>query len=391
MDERSWEPAILNSKLLKGPRGLRVFEGRLYIADRHARVSYETSADLTDEELQVIPASAVKILDFFKEPYFVFPGLNGDIYATEHLNGCVFVFSGSEPRVRAGRPGYGNGGTDTSNARFMNPRGGAFDPETGILWLADHANDQIRLIEPNNAVSAIGTGASKTRDGTFENCTFKRPSDICYYHDGVFFVAEAYAIRRLDSKNRITKVLTGSPNEGGNVDGPPEVAKLGVLWSIALSGEHLFVTDVDAGKIRVIDLLGHVSTLEMKKTPELFGVAVTPHGHVLYTSQQSERIGIIPFVMDELSAQPISMEPLLDFEQMNFATVAGEKFPLPILQLAYPTLLTTSEDSYDDLKSKSGAVSEFINYLLSNRPLLNPKSSESKIVLVRAFFSKHYC
>jgi hypothetical protein len=389
MSELLVKPKWNNKKDLQGPRSLRVSAGRLYISDRKARVCYETRADLSDERLTVIEATTIKINDYFREPYFLYPGLDGVLYATEHLNGCIFQYQHGHPSVRAGRPGYGSGGSNAGEARFMNPRGGVVDPSNGTLYIADHANDQIRWIKTDDSVGSIGLGRSLTKDGKFEVCAFRRPSDICLHPDtGMLYVCENYTIRLLDRVNNEVKIFTGTPNESTLMkDGPPDTATLGILLSIAYSENHLFTTDTTCQKIRVVDMSGYVSTLQTPQLRELFGIAISTQGHVLYSQVDLPTIGIIPFVLDELNSVSMDMEPIREFGQTKMHSICGESFPLPLIHLAYPTLYNPSEGALESIQGDEILLKSLVSYLLNNNHRAVTSRSEFVVCCSYLMFS----
>lgn len=360
------KPAILDSNQLQRPLCLRVSEGILYIADYKSKVYWTTNANLSDEKLEIVPSTEIKLANGYREPYFLFLGSNGVIYGTEHLNGCIFAHSDGNVSVLAGMPGYGAQGATASSARFMNPRGGSLDPETGALWIADHGNDQIRCILPDLTVSSVGTGRSITQDGSFDSASFRRPSDLCYHSNGIFYIAESYAVRKLDTKSKIISTLTGQLNDEGTRDGPSSIAMLGTLRSIAISSNLLFVTDVTCGKVRVIDMTGYVTTLQMPKTEDLFGIAISTQGHALYTANTDGKIGFIPYVLDDFLTQPISMENLAETDTFGVHPFCGENLPLPVIHLAYPSLLSAPTNALSSIDGNPELLKKFISYLLNN-------------------------
>ncbi len=103
-------------------------------------------------------------------------------------------------KTLAGAPEAGYVDADGANARFNRPTGVACD-DRGNVYVADSANDAVRMIAPDGAVTTVaGNGTAGSTDGVGENARFATPGDITYD-------ATAHALYVVDwNTNRIRKI-----------------------------------------------------------------------------------------------------------------------------------------------------------------------------------------
>jgi len=116
-----------------------------------------------------------------------------------------------------GEAGYRDG-TFTS-AVFNGPRSAAFSSDKTKIFVADTANNRIRVIDldKNNAVSTLaGTGERGGSDGSFTTATFNQPSLMLSLPENQLVVYETgdKRFRELDlSKNQVSTLLSEDSKE----------------------------------------------------------------------------------------------------------------------------------------------------------------------------------
>lgn len=170
----------------------------------------------------------------------------------------------------AGSPG-GAGNCDGwgSNARFDNPWRVAVDGN-GNVYVADLFNKTIRKISPQGAVQTLAGSPGKqgTADGVGLAARFTSPRSITVDGNGVVYVGDGSAIRRITPLGAVT-TLAGSVNVPGNVNGSGTSARLGYPEDLAVdSVGNVFVADsyYDSaqgtnGTVRKVTPAGVVSTV----------------------------------------------------------------------------------------------------------------------------------
>lgn len=106
--------------------------------------------------------------------------------------GQVSTFAGASPNNLGTGP-LACGSTDGSDtaARFDHPTGIAIDGSNNV-YVADSANNKIRLITPQGVVTTIaGTGVIGSADGSGSSATFNTPTGITIDTSGNLFVVDS--------------------------------------------------------------------------------------------------------------------------------------------------------------------------------------------------------
>ncbi|HEX8616085.1 MAG TPA: SMP-30/gluconolactonase/LRE family protein, partial [Thermoanaerobaculia bacterium] len=146
---------------------------------------------------------------------------------------------------------------------LRNPEGVAVDTRTGIAYVTDTKNHQLKIIQPNGAVSILaGSGVPGLRDGDGQSAQFKAPRGLVLdAAQNVLYVADSanHAIRRVSLTGTVT-TLAGSGRPGLK-DGRGGAAELKEPGGIAIDGSGaIYVADTKNNVIRRVTTDGTVTT-----------------------------------------------------------------------------------------------------------------------------------
>jgi sugar lactone lactonase YvrE len=164
-------------------------------------------------------------------------------------------------------PGSSNGAR--LGAEFSMPSGIVADG-TGNLFIADTANNQIRMIDPSGQVTTIagapGTEGYGFTDGTGPLARFQFPSAIAIDSSGNLYVTDTFnhSVRKLTGAPGGTWTVTTLAGAGatGYVDGPGPSSRFNLPQGLAVdSSGNVYVADTGNHRIRLISPAGRVSTL----------------------------------------------------------------------------------------------------------------------------------
>jgi DNA-binding beta-propeller fold protein YncE len=156
-------------------------------------------------------------------------------------------------------------GTGTS-ASFDDPTAVATDA-AGNVYVADTANQVIRMITPAGVVSTIAGVAGMTgdNDGIGTAATFNSPSGVAVDAAGQhIYVADTSndTIRRITMPGAVVDTLAGLHGVTGSADGPGGTARFFVPEGVAVDATgNVYVADSGNNTIRKITSSGMVSTL----------------------------------------------------------------------------------------------------------------------------------
>jgi sugar lactone lactonase YvrE len=164
----------------------------------------------------------------------------------------------------AGNPATGSVDGVGLNTSFSNPRGLAFDPTTGNLYLADTDNNKIRKITPGGVVTTFaGTGTAGWVDGAGATAQFNGPRGVAVDGAGNVYVADDlnYILRKITPAGVVSTFAgTGVP---GWLDGPGGSAQFRRPFAITYDATNsvLYVGDRNNCMVRKVTLGGAVTTL----------------------------------------------------------------------------------------------------------------------------------
>jgi uncharacterized protein (TIGR03437 family) len=193
----------------------------------------------------------------FNSPGGVALDSSGRLYIADSLNHRIRMLSGGVVSTVAGNglAGYsGDGGAATSaNTKLNFPEGVAVD-SAGNLYIADTANNVIRMVNPTGQITTIiGTGAlGATGDnGVATSAELNHPAGVAVDSSGTIYVADTgnSEIRQVIGGNIVCFLSCGVA--GGILNHPDAVA--------VDSAGNLYIADT--GNYRVLEYSGGVLTV----------------------------------------------------------------------------------------------------------------------------------
>jgi len=158
----------------------------------------------------------------------------------------------------------GHGGSPAAASLFNYPASVAVDG-TGNVYVADSANDEIRKVTPDGAVSTLAgaVGVPGSLDGTGKAANFNGPLSVAIDSSGNLFVADYRngTIRKVTSAGVVT-LFAGAAGVTGSVNGTGSGASFSAPRSVAVdSSGNVYVADTGNNLIRKITSAGVVTTL----------------------------------------------------------------------------------------------------------------------------------
>jgi serine/threonine-protein kinase len=180
--------------------------------------------------------------------------ITGDTLSCAVLAAQVTTFAGSTTA------GSANG--TAAAAQFNGPAGVAFDT-AGNLYVADAANNEIRMITPAGVVTTFaGSITPGDSDGTGGAASFHSPEGVAVDSSGNVYVADTdnNEIRKITPTGVVT-TFAGS-TVAGHADGTGGAASFTLPTGLAIDAAgDLYVADSGNNEIRMITPAGVVSTL----------------------------------------------------------------------------------------------------------------------------------
>ena len=203
----------------------------------------------------------------FWAPFGIAVDPAGNVYVADTANnairkitpeGKVTTLAGS-----AGHPGNADG--IASKAQFRNPWDVAVDG-SGNVFVADMSNDTIRKITPTGLVSTLAgqAGESGEAEGYGNSARFNHPYAVAVDRArNIIYVSDSAnnAIRKLTPEGAVT-TFAGLPPYAGNEDGSASNARFANPQGLAVDGAgNVYVADTGNQTVRKITPEGKVSTL----------------------------------------------------------------------------------------------------------------------------------
>lgn len=176
---------------------------------------------------------------------------SGNLYVADTANNTIRRLASGLVSTYAGQAGNaGNANGDGTNALLSGAQSVAAD-SSGNLYVADSANNTIRLITSAGAVSTLAgqAGASGSADGTGTNALFYQPQGVTVDTLGNVYVADTGngTIREITTGG-IVSTLAGVAGSPGSADGTNTSAHFN--WPVGLALDH-------SGNVYVGDCLNH--------------------------------------------------------------------------------------------------------------------------------------
>lgn len=265
------------SAYLKGPSGVFVAEGsKIFFTDIYNdRLRYINTAGFIytlagTGEAGYNGDNIAASLAELNRPSGICIDSTGDIYIADwmnnrvrkidHVTGKIITIAG------AGPAGYNGDGIPAVNAKLNAPDDIAVD-KNGNVFIADHNNDRIRMIDKETGlISTIaGTGMSAYcgDGGPASLACLNQPTGICFDPDGCLIIVDHgnAVIRRIDSLNIIT-TIAGNTIEAFAGDGMPALeASFDHPTSACYDGAgNLYIADQGNNRIRKIDNATNIIT-----------------------------------------------------------------------------------------------------------------------------------
>jgi sugar lactone lactonase YvrE len=202
----------------------------------------------------------------FWAPFGITVDRAGNVYVADTANniirkitpdGFVSTLAGS-----VGHPGNQDG--TGSNAQFRNPWGVAVTDQ-GNVFVADMSNNTIRKISPTGVVSTLAgqAGVSGSRDGMGADAQFNNPFALAVDPEDNIYVSDSAnnTIRKI-TPNGAVSTLAGLPGQAGSTDGNGTTAR---FWNPQglVTDDHgnIYVADTGNNIVRKITPTGIVTTL----------------------------------------------------------------------------------------------------------------------------------
>ncbi|MBX7219841.1 MAG: SMP-30/gluconolactonase/LRE family protein [Blastocatellia bacterium] len=152
-------------------------------------------------------------------------------------------------------------------ARYNGPLGIGVDNQGGQVFIADTANQVVRMLRPDGQVGTLAgvAGQSGYRDGPVAQALFNSPRGSAVAGDGNVYVADSnnQVIRKIDMRTMMVSTLAGKPGATGATDGSGANAQFNQPQSLALDSQNrsLVVADTGNGRVRLVSLDGQVTTV----------------------------------------------------------------------------------------------------------------------------------
>jgi DNA-binding beta-propeller fold protein YncE len=204
----------------------------------------------------------------FNDPHNIVSDGAGNVFVADYGNDVIRKIAPDRTVTTiAGMPGVaGSADGPGRNATFNLPYGMVVDSH-GDLYVADSANNTIRMITPAGVVSTFaGTvGVSGSVDGTGPAAQFHNPRGLAIDATDTLYVTDYgnNTIRKVTTPGAVVTTLAGTPGVTGAADGTGPAAQFWGPGGIAtnLATGNLYVADRFNNTIRMITPAGVVTTI----------------------------------------------------------------------------------------------------------------------------------
>ena len=234
-------------------------------------------------------------LSLFVFPFTTAQGLavdkDGNVYIADYGNHRVRMVNGSgiiTTIAGTGTAGGSGDGSLASKAQLSDPRGLAFDQQTGTLYIADSGTNRVRMIDAQGYIHAFaGTGQSGDEgdgdDGL--KAELSGPVGVAIDHGTVYITDTGnHRVRKVTSDGKI------SPVGGAG-------ATFSIPVAIATDDRgDVFVADLADKRVLRIDAGGRITSVATPgiELGEPYGIAVDLGGSVYVADADNDRIVRLP-------------------------------------------------------------------------------------------------
>src|SRR5439155_1183841 len=191
----------------------------------------------------------------------------GNVFVTDLSNTIRKITPAGVVTTLAGTPGvHGSADGTGSAAQFWQPWGIAVD-SAGIVYVADQANSTIRKITPAGVVTTIAGAAGMfgSADGSGSAVRFNSPYGVAATSTGIIYVADSgnHEIRKITPARAVTTFAGSATTDGGGIgssDGTGRTARFNYPNGVAVTGTTVYVADTFNSTIRKVTSTGVVTT-----------------------------------------------------------------------------------------------------------------------------------
>jgi DNA-binding beta-propeller fold protein YncE len=208
------------------------------------------------------PAARAKL----NEPYGIAIDTAANVYIADRHNHCVRRVDSASGVITTlagnGASGFSGDGGAASRAGMVEPNGLALDPAQARLFIADVADNRVRVV--NLASGTISTFAGT---GTAEHSGDGGPATAAGIHgaravkvaaDGTVYILERQGstLRAVDPRTGIITTIAGTGTRGYGGDGGPAIAAtFDAPKELAIDREgNLLIVDTENHAIRQVDI-----------------------------------------------------------------------------------------------------------------------------------------
>src|SRR5947207_3719540 len=189
-----------------------------------------------------------------------------NVYVADTYNYTIRkITSAGSVSTFAGTAGvYGRADGTGSAALFSFPKGVAVGG--GNVYVADTWNSTIRKITSARVVTTVaGSGAAGNANGTGSAAQFNYPYGLSANNTGIIYVADSYnrEIRKITSTSAVTTLAGSATTDGGGVgstNGTGRAARFFNPNGVTVTGTTVYVADSNNSTIRKISSTGAVTT-----------------------------------------------------------------------------------------------------------------------------------
>ena len=155
------------------------------------------------------------------------------VYVADSANNAIRVltFDGAVATLAgSGAPGDADGSGQF--AVFHQPLGVALDPQ-GNIWVADTGNNKMKIVTPSGVATTVSGGHSGFADGAAAQALFSSPSGVAVSATGAAYIADTKnnAVRKLENGTVSTVAGTG---HSGFINGIGKAAEFNAPLAVAV-------------------------------------------------------------------------------------------------------------------------------------------------------------